>query len=421
MARLSIPAKNIEAFSSPNPVGGVPWTPNAPSSYTSGVGTTTNFPDQPWLVTGRGLDPASNTVKDRIYIGFNDLGLYPGRTASVRSSTDGGATWTNTVIESAVPAGRQDDPSVRVAVNGNTVYAVFARWGTDAFHGTGVARFSDVVIVRDDNGATGPTKFGALGITGVPIVTTQVPFTVGTPGPSNQVSLGNERIAATLAIAVDPNDKNHVYVAVTEVPGTVNSGQMRVAVYESRNGGQSWSTTPVFATPTDPNFRAAIPALAVTGNGNVGLMYTAYDVIHNKLEQHFVTTATNFVSSTDSVLERFTNGTVPYNFDPYLGDFMDLEAIDSTFYGAFSSSNNLRDAEFPSGLPSFQRNTSGSDGTFTLLNLLDQPVGFSVDPYFFSLPTAAAVPEPSTLLVLIVGLGGLGRISRRCARQGRRR
>src|SRR5438874_2435963 len=234
MARLSIPAKNIEAFSSPNPVGGVPWTPNASSSYTSGVGTTTNFPDQPWLVTGRGLDPASNTVKDRIYIGFNDLGLYPGRTASVRSSTDGGATWTNTVIESAVPAGRQDDPSVRVAVNGNTVYAVFARWGTDAFHGTGVARFSDVVIVRDDNGATGPTKFGALGITGVPIVTTQVPFTVGTPGPSNQVSLGNERIAATLAIAVDPNDKNHVYVAVTEVPGTVNSGQMRVAVYESR-------------------------------------------------------------------------------------------------------------------------------------------------------------------------------------------
>src|SRR5712691_6756303 len=145
MARLT--DNNIAAFSSANPPGGAPWVPNAPSSYT-GTGT----PDQPWIQTGRGLDPVSGLVKDRIYIGVNDLSNFDAsssKTATVRLSTDGGLTFTNKVLETGTPTSGQDGPPVRVAVNGDKVYAVWARWDASTAV-TGGTVFNSTIMIRRD-------------------------------------------------------------------------------------------------------------------------------------------------------------------------------------------------------------------------------------------------------------------------------
>jgi hypothetical protein len=167
-----------------------------------------------------------------------------------------------------------------------------------------------------------------------------------------------------------------------------------------------------YTTAASPNFRSGLPALAVTADGQVGLMYTAFDAVTNKLEQHFVRTSNNFLNVNDFVLERFTNGNVAFKINPYLGDYMDLAAVGNDFYGAFSSSNNLNDASFPLGMPTFQRDSTGGPGTFLLTDLSGNPVDFSVDPFFFTTAAPEVVPEPTTLLLWGTSMAGLGLAAR---------
>jgi len=86
------------------------------------VGSNRN--DQPWIRTG---------PSNHVYVAFNDLGQFGpgnGRTASVNVSTDGGSNYTTVRLDrvgGSAPGAAQDDPAVRVAVNGSRVYAVFDR------------------------------------------------------------------------------------------------------------------------------------------------------------------------------------------------------------------------------------------------------------------------------------------------------
>ena len=59
-------------------------------------------------------------------------------------------------LETVTPAGGQDAPSVRQAVNGSTVYAAFTRWGTrTAVTGGTIYPGSQVVVVKStDSGAS---------------------------------------------------------------------------------------------------------------------------------------------------------------------------------------------------------------------------------------------------------------------------
>src|SRR2546425_758149 len=109
--------------------------------------------DQPFVRT-TAVDNA-----DRVYVGLNDFDAPDGRTATVDVSLDGGATYTSRRIETRNTAG-QNGPSIRPAVaQDHTVYVAYFGWRSNA--GSDVT--SDVVVVRDDNGAT-----GAEGTWGVP-------------------------------------------------------------------------------------------------------------------------------------------------------------------------------------------------------------------------------------------------------------
>src|SRR5262249_3578415 len=107
------------------------------------------------------------------------------KTASVLVSTDGGSHYTSFTLDrvgGSAPSGfAQDAPTVRSAVNGNTVYAVFTRWNTVVENDSDGARLgSQVVIVRSDHG--GADGFSGFGPDGLQVATTLSAFPLGSDG-----------------------------------------------------------------------------------------------------------------------------------------------------------------------------------------------------------------------------------------------
>jgi len=206
--------------------------------------------------------------------------------------------------------------------------------------------------------------------------------------------LGAERLGSGLAIAVDPNNGRKVFVAFDVVSG----GSTRTIVVRSLDGGLNW--TQVFTTTV----QSGIPALSVATNGTVGLLYTTFE--NGMLVTHFLQTTNDFATTQDEILSRFVSNNPVKAFDPYIGDFQDLQAIDNIFFGTFSASNNANGtlAVFPQGI-TFLRNFTGTPNqpNFQLTNLAGGNVSASIDPFFFS-EAAIAVPEPAALLLLSFGL-----------------
>ena len=341
------------------------------------------FLDQPWIRTG----PSGQT-----YETYNHLGNTGGRTASIRVSSDNGATFATPItLETVNPAAGQDAPSVRQAANGSTVYAAFTRWGTpSAVTGGTLFPGSQVVVVKSTNS-------GGSFSTGASAATTTGYFANASNTP---VTLGQERTSSDLAIAVDPNNANHVVVVYGNVPGP---GQLQLNVVESTDGGMTWSASK-FTTPL--NVRSALPGVSILANGDVGLLYAQYDFVTNQLSQHLLTTSDDFVTTSDTLLGAQSNASPGIQFHPYLGDFYDLTSVDDTLYGIFSASNadNGILASYPDA--TFQRDFTGIVGSasFQLTSLNGAPVPFSIDPFFFSVNLA--VPEPATLTLLGASLLG---------------
>src|SRR5205809_5210119 len=148
--------------------------------------------DQPFVRT-TGVGNA-----DRVYVGLNDFDAPNGRTATVDVSLDGGATYTSRRIETRNTLG-QNGPSIRPAVaQDHTVYVAYFGWRANA----GADVTSDVVVVRDDSGATGATPFRDLVDPSDHLPGRLVATHVTIPC-STSPTLGQERMRSALAIAVD--------------------------------------------------------------------------------------------------------------------------------------------------------------------------------------------------------------------------
>jgi hypothetical protein len=359
--------------------------------------------DQPWIRTG-----PSNSV----YVGYNNLSNAGGKTASINVSTNGGATYTPVSIDTVGGAAGQDAPQIREAVSGSTVYAAFTRWNTVIENSaSGLRLGSNIVVVKSTNS-------GASFSAGTTVASPVTAFTNTSTGDNTNLSVGQERVGGDLAIAVDPNNANHLVVAYQSVGATVGSPVMQLVVAESTDGGATFTTK--FTTPTTS--RSGEPALTILADGQIVLLYNNYAPTDGSpsigvLSQHLVATSDDFATTTDTVLAKEVNGNPATQFDPYVGDFFDLTSVGDNFYGIFSASNadNGTLASYLNTNPSlFQRDFTGTIGTasFQLTDATGGPVGFSIDPIFFS-GTSTPAPEPASLALLGTSLLGLAVLRRR--------
>jgi len=309
---------------------------------------------------------------DRVYVGLNDFDAPDGRTATVDVSLDGGATYAARRIETRTTVG-QNGPSVRPAVaQDHTVYVAYFGWRSN----TGSNVTSDVVVVRDDSGATGATPFRRLVDPSDHLPGRLVATHVTIPW-SNAPTLGQERIGSTLAIAVDPLHSDTVYLAWADRAGTGDI--YTVHVRRSTDRGATWSGD--LRTLTN----ATDASLAVSTTGTVGLLYQqvtgAGDASRwvTRLEQ----SRDGFATHQDVVLATVPATTPAFQFLPYIGDYNCLLTRGNQFLGIFSANNMPDSANFPQGVV-YQRRVDFA--THRLLDGSGAPVAVSIDPFFFSVP-----------------------------------
>ena len=325
-------------------------------------------PDQPYveaLTVTHGPDEG----KDRAYVGYNDLSL-AGATASVDISADDAAivaSFNPTVIEFRATSG-QNGPAVRPAIHRDgKVYAAFFGWRAPAGSGS-----SDVVVVRDDNWATGATPFRDLvnsidGVVGQRIVT-NVNLNFG-------ASLGFERIGNDLTLAVDPRHAGRLFIAWCDQ----QPAGYTLHVRRSEDHGQTWSAD-LLTVVSVTN-----PSVAINSDGKVGLLYQQltgaganqrWETHIQFLDHHHSAFWRDYVLSTTPANTPLPNPSI----GPYLGDYVHLMARGRDFYGAFTANNTPDPANFPHGVH-YQRNANF--GTQTLLDITGTiPVPISIDPFF---------------------------------------
>jgi hypothetical protein len=252
--------------------------------------------------------------------------------------------------------------------------------------------------VRSDNG--GADGFTALGGGGNG-VTAATHIGVFADAQNTPLTIGQERIAGgDIAIAVDPNNNNHVVVAYTDAPGANGAGVVQLVVTESFDGGVDW--TQKVSTPAAS--RSGQPGMAILANGAIGLLYNNYDPATDQLSQHLLTTTDDFTTTNDVTLATESNSISAALFDPYQGDFFDLGGLGNTFYGIFSASNADDGTNALFTNTTFDRRFVGTPGTssFRLTGASGNAVPFSIDPFFFSFTVLnpAAPPGVSANMVL---------------------
>ena len=337
--------------------------------------------DQPF-VSATTADDAGGTARDRVFVGANNLAIGisaggTGRTAEATVSNDASsgapAGFVTRVVEGRNTS-EQDFPAIRTSIhNSGVVYAVFYNW----MSGTTTAdRRCDVIVVRDEYFASGVTQFRALndgadGNPGQRVVTNVLV-------PAFGVSLGNNRlVGSNLSIAVDPNNSSTVYVAWCD---RVSTTDYTLHVRRSTNSGQDWGTDLLAIT------NATNPAIAVAIGGRVGVIYQQLtgSGSTSQWETDFRSTTGNGTTFSDDILSAFLNSDLAGSpISPSLGDYLDMEAVGSAFYGVFPASNRPLNTNFPKSII-YQRNAD-----FTTNQLRNSSntanVAISVDPFFFKI------------------------------------
>jgi len=325
--------------------------------------------DQPYVqaaTVGSGPDKG----KDRVYVGDNDFNGTGGRTATIDQTLSGAGTsptFKSVRIESRTTSG-QDGPPVRPAIHPDgTVYAVFHSWRS--FNGNTGDGTADIVVVRDDDGGSGPNPFTNLVDAGDHKAGVRV---VEGAKVNFNGFLGQQRTGGDVSIAVDPTNKKNVYVAYNDDQGSFYVLHVR----KSTDGGQTWS--PDMRTIRD----ALNPALAVNSAGKLGLLFQQLAGTGAKSwVTKFEISAPSGTPERTFVLHQAAANRPVKQFDPYLGDYDHLMAIGKDFYGIFSGSNSPRKENFPSGIV-YQRNVNWN--TNTLLDVDNATtVNPSIDPFFF--------------------------------------
>jgi hypothetical protein len=332
--------------------------------------------DQPY-VQATTVASGTGAGKDRVYVGDNDFNALP-RTATFDRSLNAGIstpTFGKTRIEPRdTGSAGQDGPAIRPAIHGDgTVYGAYYGWRT--FNRVNAQVTADVVLVRDDKWAAGYQKFKALKDPGDNLAGRRVAQGVTFTWDG---TLGQQRLGGDVAIAVDPRASATVYLAWAGVVGGVYTLHLR----RSTDRGLTWSPADLRAVPNALN-----PALAVNSEGRVGFLYQQLSGVGASARW-----VTSFERSLDGTnWDALVLATVPAQtpakvFDPYLGDYVHLQAVGTDFYGVFCANNTPDTANFPNGV-TFQRNADFATHRLLALDGATS-VGVSIDPFFFKVTPA---------------------------------
>jgi hypothetical protein len=305
-----------------------------------------NNADQPWLLVGR--DPLI-PLQDNVFVAYDDFGGGPDMRVAVAQGTN--PPDFSAIDNSSGTSTGFVNPGHRLAVDPTTgfVYSLFQR---RIAPGSGGSQNINYMLNRStDGGLTWSLNGSADGIVVANADSTQ---------PTPKFGTVNALLGGALHATVDPTLGDVYYVYGNRDAVTGNNRFAIRRLQDDLAGGLTIGPE-VFVTD---QLQTAIPSVAVTTNGTVGVFYYTFDGFSidgfPTFTAHLAVSTDRAVTFTDMPLETFLSSAMD-NFNSrqrVLGDYMQLKAVGNTFYGAFNGN----------GVP-FGRPFSNHDPIFYKLNV----------------------------------------------------
>jgi hypothetical protein len=297
---------------------------NAPSSFGDA--------DQPWLLVNR--DPF-NEGQDNVYVAYDDFSGAPNMRVAVAQGTNPPDFTTDNLIGFSTGF---VNPGHRLAVDPRTgvIYSLFQR--RIAPGAAGSQNINYMLNRSTDGGQTWSLNGSATGIVVANADSTQ---------PTPKFCTVNALLGGVLHAAVDPQTGDLFYVYGTRDPATGNNRLAIRQIVDDGEGGVSIGPE-LFVTG---QVQAALPAVAVTRDGSVGVFYYTCEGFSSDgyptFTAHLSLSEDQGQTFTDLELLTFLSsaGPNPDARQRVLGDYMQMKALRNTFYGAFTGNG------FPFGRP----------------------------------------------------------------------
>ncbi len=295
--------------------------------------------DQPWLLVG----PQPGASGENVYVAYDDFNTAPNMHVAVAAATN---PLNFTVDNISGFSTGFVNPGHRLATDPSSgaVYSLFQR---RIAPGAGGSQNINYMLNRStDGGATRGLNGSATGIVVANADSTQ---------PTPKFCTVNALLGGADHAAVDPQTGDVVYVYGNRDPTTGNNRLATRRLADDGAGGLAIGPE-IFITGL---VQAAIPSVAITDNGTIGVFYYTCD--GTSLTGFPIFTA-HFAVSTDQgatfiglELDTFLspaldNGNARQRV---LGDYMQVKAVENQFYGGFTGN----------GVP-FGRTISNNDPIF---------------------------------------------------------
>ena len=385
--------------------------------------------DMPWVIAKSIASPGITsqngpaTSTDHVFVGVNNFAnarsqnpgnpAMQGQSATVLVCNDGVAAVDNRnnftpVLIETQPQFDKNPAGIRLAVHeSGKVYAIFYRV-ISRLTSPVQAEQCNVILVRDDD--FGRTQFRNLtttGMAGSAIAGAVIADSITLPlhylsGPQFGFLDGNRITGSDLAIAVDPDNSNHVFAAWCSFDRNAAGGPDAYTLHFRHNPNSGTGMWLSISEKLDNIKNAFNPAIAITNDGRVGFLYQKL-TDDSLWETHFVmaqmrvdqanrnAAERNFNPIRDTVLSRFHRNefsTIQNTGRRHISDYLDLQAVGNTFYGVFAAINtpgspgihDIPNPRFPAGNPRYQRDQSRLLRNRPSERAIVNP---SIDPFFF--------------------------------------
>jgi len=294
-----------------------------------GVTQRTNFTgignsDQPWLEVNR--NPMTEP-EDDVYVGYDNFNGGPNMQVSVARGTNP----PNFIIDNQSGTSTATiNPGHRLAVDprNGAVYSLFQR-STGA--GAGGSKRIDYMLNRStDGGATWNLNGMAMGITVASADSTQ---------PQPKFGTVNALLGGVLSATVDPTNGDVYYVFGNRDSATGNNRLSIIRLTDNGAGGLTIGAPSFVSAQT----QAALPSVAVTNNGTVGVLFTTFDGFGAMsglpvFTAHLALSSDHGATFTDRVLSTFLSvtGDSGASRQRVLGDYQQMKSVGNTFFGVFT-------------------------------------------------------------------------------------
>jgi hypothetical protein len=335
----NVPSPEIDSFdifsaTTPDPslAGTLTWNTSGAPPVTqltnNGDPSSLNGADQPWLLVNRDVN---NPTKQNVYVGYDNFNFFIPSVHVAMAALTSPLDFKVDGLTAQVGGGNGVNPGHRLAADPRNGYVYSLYQLNQGGNGGGTARLTYRLNRSTDNGATwGLNDLVGQGID-VAIADSDQPLP--------KFGTVNALLGGVDHAAVDPTTGD-VYVVYGNRDSSTGNNRLAIRRLQDNGSGRLNIGAESFVTG---QVQSALPSLAVTSEGTVGVLYDTFDGFSTSgnlpiFSAHLATSTDRGVTFTDQTILTFLS---PSNDDGssrqrVLGDYQQMKAVGGTFFGVFA-------------------------------------------------------------------------------------